>query len=67
MSRPMVANNWRKLSRAARNERNPKKFVHILKQLYDVVNEDQEKRSVSRGATPRQSKAARVRHELEPA
>jgi hypothetical protein len=67
MSRPLVTNDWRKLSKAARNERDPKKFVPILKQLYDVVNEDQEKRSVNRGARPRQSKAARVQRELEAA
>jgi len=67
MSRPLVTNDWRKLSKAARNERDPKKFVRILKQLYDVVNEDQEKRSVNRDARPRQSKAARVRRELEAA
>ena len=29
--------NGNKLSKAARNERDPKKFVHFLKQLYDVV------------------------------
>jgi hypothetical protein len=37
MSRPLVTNNWRKLSKASRNERDPKKFVRILKQLYDVI------------------------------
>ena len=37
MSRALVANDWRKLSKAARKERDPKKFVHLLKQLYDVV------------------------------
>ncbi len=67
MSRPLVTNNWRKLSKASRNERDPKKFVRILKQLYDLVNERQEKRSVNRDVRPRQSKAARVRRELEAA
>jgi hypothetical protein len=48
MLRAMVTNDWRKLSKAARKERNPKKFVHLLKQLYDVVNEGEGQRGVSR-------------------
>ena len=58
MSRPLLTNDWRKLSKAARNERDPEKFVYLLKQLYDVVNEGQERRSVNRDARPRRSKAA---------
>jgi hypothetical protein len=67
MPRALVTNNWRKLSIAARQERNPKKFVYLLKQLYDVVNEGEEKQSVSRGAKLRRAKRARVERELEAA
>ena len=45
MSRALVSRDWRKLSEAARKERNPKKFVYLLKQLYDLLNEDEENRS----------------------
>jgi len=47
MSRAVATNDWRKLSKAARKERNPKKFVHLLKQLYDVVNASEEEGRVS--------------------
>jgi len=67
MSRALVTNDWRKLSRAARRERDPKKFVYLLKQLYDVVNEGEEKRGISRKAKPRRLKRARVERELEAA
>jgi hypothetical protein len=67
MSRALVTRNWRKLSRAARKERDPKKFVHLLKQLYDVVNEGAEKRGISRKARLRRAKRARVEHALEAA
>jgi hypothetical protein len=63
MSRALVTNDWRKLSKAARKERDPKKFVYLLKQLYDVVNE----RSASREANLRRAKRTRVERELEAA
>lgn len=50
MSIALVTNDWRKLSRAARRERDPRKFVRLLKRLYDVVNEDVKERKVSRAA-----------------
>jgi hypothetical protein len=43
MSRAVITDDWRKLAKAARKERNLKKFVHLLKQLYDVVNAGEEK------------------------
>jgi len=39
MSPAVVTNNWRQLSKAARQEHDPKKFVYLLKRLYDLVNE----------------------------
>jgi hypothetical protein len=48
MTRALVTNDWRKLSKAARKERDPKKFVYLLKQLYEVVNEAEGPRGVSR-------------------
>jgi hypothetical protein len=65
MPRALVTNDWRKLSKAASKERSPKKFVYLLKQLYDVVNEGEEKHSVSNGAKLRRAKRARVQRELE--
>jgi len=65
MSRTGITNDWRKLSQAARKERDPKKFVHLLKQLYDVVNEGEEERRVSPVAEHRRGKGAR--HEREAA
>ena len=67
MSRALVTNDWRKLSKAARKERDPKKFVHLLKQLYDVVNKCEEKRSASRETKLRRVKRTRVERELEAA
>ena len=67
MPRALVTNDWRKLSQAASKERNPKKFVYLLKQLYDVVNEGEEKHSVSSGTKLRRVKRARVERELEAA
>ena len=67
MSRVPVTNDWRKLSKAARKERDPKKFVHLLKQLYDVVNEGEEKPSASREAKLRRAKRTRVEREVEAA
>jgi hypothetical protein len=65
MPRALVTNDWRKLSKAASKERNPKMFVYLLKQLYDVVNKGEEKRGVSREAKLRRAKRARVERELE--
>lgn len=45
MPRASVTNDWRKLSKAARQEGDPKRFIYLLKQLYDVVNEREEKHS----------------------
>jgi hypothetical protein len=56
MRRVLDTYDWRKLSKAARKERNLKKFVYLLKQLYDVVNEGGEKQSVSRVAKHRRPK-----------
>jgi hypothetical protein len=67
MPRTLVTNDWRKLSQAARKERDPKKFIYLLKQLYDVVNEGEEKRGISREAKLRRAKRARVERELEAA
>ena len=67
MPRALVTNDWRKLSRAARKERDPKKFVYLLKQLYDVVNEGEEKRSVSREAKFHRTRRTRVEREREAA
>jgi hypothetical protein len=67
MSRALVTNDWRKLSKAARTERDPKKFVSLLKQLYDVVNEGKGKRGVRRDAKLRRARRARVERELEAA
>ena len=67
MPRALFTSDWRKLSKAASKERNLKKFVYRLKQLYDVVNEGEEKHSVGRGAKLRRAKKARVESELEAA
>ena len=60
----MTGENCRK---AARQERDPKKFVHLLKQLYDTVNEGAEKRNVSLTAKLRPAKRTRIERELEAA
>ena len=67
MSRAPATNDWRKLSKAARKERDPKKFVHLLKQLYETVNEDAEKLNATRAAKLRLAKRTRVERELEAA
>jgi len=64
MPRTLVTRDWRKLSKAARKERNPIKFIYLLKQLYDVVNEGEERRGVRRKATLRRPIGVRVEHEL---
>jgi hypothetical protein len=45
MSHALVAKDWRKLAQAARKERerDPRKFVYLLKQLFDLVNAGEEK------------------------
>ena len=58
MSSTMVTYDWEQLSESARQERDPKKFVFLLKQLYDVVNEGEKEHSVSRNAKRRLAKAA---------
>jgi hypothetical protein len=67
MSHAVVTNDWKKLSRAARKERDPKKFFRLLKQLYDVVNEGEGKLDVGREAKPRRANRARVERELDAA
>jgi len=60
-------NDRRKLAKAARKERNPIKFVYLLKQLYDVVNESKESKQqprVSGKAKHSRPGRARVQHEL---
>ena len=42
MPRALIIDDWRKLSKVARKEHDPKKFVYLLKQLYDVVNQREE-------------------------
>ena len=42
MSRRMVSIDWIELSAAAQNERDPIRFMHLLKQLYDVLNTREE-------------------------
>ena len=67
MSRALITNDWRELSETARKVRDPKKFVSLLKQLYDVVNGGEGKRGVSREAKLRRVKRARAQRELEAA
>jgi hypothetical protein len=58
VSRAVVTNDWRQLSKAARQEHDPKKFVYLLKRLYDVLNEGEKKRGVSSKVDRRLAKAA---------
>jgi hypothetical protein len=51
-----VKRNARILSQAARNEPDPEKFIFLLKQLYDVLNEQQ---SITTNSSKRQTKYAR--------
>lgn len=67
MPRALVTGDWRRLSKAARKERDPDKFVYLLKQLYDLVNEGEGKRGVSREAKLHRDKAARTKRGLEAA
>jgi len=32
---------WKKLAHAARQERNPRKFIYLVKELYDLLNYDE--------------------------
>ncbi len=32
---------WKKLARAARQERDPRKFMYLVKELYDLLNYDE--------------------------
>jgi hypothetical protein len=67
MSRVPVSKDWRKLSQAARQERNPKKFVYLLKQLYDVLNEGEEDRSGENIVDSSSAERVRTDHEHEAA
>jgi hypothetical protein len=67
MSHALVSTDWRKLSQAARKERNPKKFVYLLKQLYDLLNEDEENRSANNIVESSSAKRARTDHASEAA
>jgi len=67
MPRAVVTGDWRKLSKAARKERDPDKFVYLLKQLYDLVNEDEGKRGVSREAKLHRQKNTRLKRGLKAA
>lgn len=33
---------WKQLASAARQERNPRKFMYLVKQLYDLLNNGEE-------------------------
>jgi len=35
-------NRWKQLARAARQERDPSRFMHLVKQLYDLLNYGEE-------------------------
>jgi hypothetical protein len=56
--RALLTNDWRPLSKAARQEHDPKKFVHLLKRLYDLLNEGEKERSVTSQVHRRLTKAA---------
>jgi hypothetical protein len=58
VSRALVTNDWRQLSKAARQEHDPKKFVYLLKRLYDLLNEGEKECSVSIKVDRRLTKAA---------
>jgi hypothetical protein len=58
VSRALVTNDWRQLSKAARQEHDPKKFVYLLKRLYDLLNEGEKERTVSIKVDRRLTKAA---------
>jgi len=56
MSGTVPRKRWKQLARVARHERNPRKFIYLVKQLYDLLNygeeaEDAEPRDVSRTGT----------------
>jgi hypothetical protein len=35
-------NRWKQLASAARQERDPRKFIYLVKQLYDLLNYGEE-------------------------
>ncbi len=35
-------NRWKQLASAARQERDPRRFMHLVKQLYDLLNYGEE-------------------------
>ncbi len=35
-------NRWKQLASAARQERDPREFMHLVKQLYDLLNNSEE-------------------------
>ena len=35
-------NRWKQLANAARQERDPRKFIYLVKQLYDLLNYGEE-------------------------
>jgi len=41
---------WKKLAIAARQERNPTKFMYLVKQLYDLLNYGEEAEGPDSGA-----------------
>jgi len=56
MPRSPIKRNARILSEADRYERDPKKFLYLLKQLYDVLNDHQ---SITTNSSKRRTKHAR--------
>jgi hypothetical protein len=42
-----VAKDWRELSKAAREERDPKKFMELIEQLNQALEQVDERRKVS--------------------
>lgn len=65
-SPPLLADNWRRLSNGAHDERDPEEVCPLLERLYGVVNEGK-KSGVNRDSKARQYKAAQIRLELDTA
>lgn len=53
MSRRMNTTDWMTLAAAAREEQDPKKFMLLIKQLYDVLNMRECEAGVEREASTR--------------
>jgi hypothetical protein len=53
MSRGMVSMDWVKLSAAARRERDPIRFMQLIKQLYDVLNTREDEKNIAGEAKTR--------------